>query len=102
MKKLILLTLIAMGLLTVSPVSAAQNIEIVDTEQALDDITISVRGNVLHITGANGQTLYVYNIAGVCIHQIKVEGADKHYDLGLTKGCYIIKVGNVVRKISVK
>lgn len=33
---------------------------------------------------------------------IKVEGADKYYELNLPKGCYIVKVGKVVRKISIK
>jgi len=31
-----------------------------------------------------------------------VEGQDKRFDLNLPKGCYIVKVGKVVRKISIK
>ena len=33
---------------------------------------------------------------------VKVEGAEKSFELSLPKGCYIVKVGKVVRKISVK
>lgn len=33
---------------------------------------------------------------------IKIDGQDKRYTLNLPKGCYIIKVGNVVRKISIR
>ncbi len=66
------------------------------------DISISVTGSNIHITGANGQTLFVYNVAGVCVASFKIEGADKHYELNLQKGCYILKVGNTVRKISLR
>ncbi|MDD3387351.1 MAG: secretion protein, partial [Prevotella sp.] len=29
-------------------------------------------------------------------------GADKSYNLNLPKGCYIVKVGKVVRKVSIR
>ena len=81
-------------------VSAVPSIEIIDND--FQDITISVQGSTLHITGANGETLHIYNVAGVKVQSIKVDGSDKHYDLNLTKGCYILKVGKVVRKISIR
>jgi len=81
-------------------VSAVPSIEIIDND--FQDITISIQGNTLHITGANGETLKIYNVAGVMVQTIKIEGADKHYDLNLPKGCYILKVGKVVRKVSVR
>lgn len=46
--------------------------------------------------------LYIYNVAGVKIMSIKIDSSDRYYDLNLPKGCYIVKVGKVVRKISVK
>lgn len=33
---------------------------------------------------------------------VKVDGGDKHYTLNFPKGCYIVKVGNVVRKVSIR
>mgnify|MGYP003414723536 CR=1 FL=1 len=33
---------------------------------------------------------------------IRVDNNDKYYDLNLPKGCYIVKVGKVVRKIYIK
>ena len=80
--------------------NAAEAIEIIDQEVAT--VTISVKGNVLHIANANGQMLYVYNVTGVRMMSIKVEGSDRRLELNLPKGCYIVKVGNTVRKISVK
>lgn len=69
-------------------------------EQEIQNIVISVNSNVLHVTGANNQMLYIYNVAGVRIMSFKVEGNDKHYELNLNKGIYIVKVGKTVRKIS--
>ena len=66
------------------------------------NITISVQESVLHISGANGQVVQIYNVAGVMVKSIKVEGNDRRIELNLNKGCYIVKVGKVVRKISIK
>lgn len=65
-------------------------------------VSISVNGSVLRVTGAAGLALYVYNVTGVRVMSLKVDGTDKTYNLNLPKGCYIVKVGNVVRKISVR
>ena len=32
----------------------------------------------------------------------RVEGFDKRFELNLPKGCYIVKVGKTVRKISIR
>lgn len=89
-------------LMMVVPVQAraASSIEIF--EQDLQEVTISVQGSTLHVTGANGQFLYIYDVAGVRVMSVKVDSADKRYELNLPKGCYIIKVGKTVRKISIK
>ena len=65
-------------------------------------VSISINQNVLHVSGAAGQTLQIYNVTGVCVMTAKIDGDEKHYDLNLQKGCYIIKVGKVVRKISIR
>ena len=44
----------------------------------------------------------MYNVAGVLIKSFKIDTADKRLDLNLPKGCYIVKVGKTVRKISIK
>ena len=33
---------------------------------------------------------------------VRVDGSDKHYTLSFPRGCYIVKVGKVVRKISIR
>lgn len=80
---------------------AAPGIEIVDNE--FQTITISVSSeSVLHVTGAAGQMLSIYNVTGVRVMSIKVDSSDKSYNLNLPKGCYIVKVGKMVRKISIR
>ena len=75
-------------------------IEIIDIDN--QEITISVKASTIHVTGADGEAMHVYNVAGVRVASIKVAGMDRHYDLNLPKGCYIVKVGRVTRKISIK
>lgn len=94
--------LFALSLMAVLPqrMSAAANIEIIDNDFQQITVTVTSAG-VLHVTGANGYVLQVYNVLGVRVASIKVEGNDKRIDLPLKSGCYIVKVGNVVRKISI-
>lgn len=75
-------------------------IEVIDNDY--QNISVSVSSSTLHVTGANGRTVYIYNVVGVCVMSIKVDGADRHYDLNLPKGCYIVKIGKIVKKISIK
>ncbi|MCI6618922.1 MAG: T9SS type A sorting domain-containing protein [Prevotella sp.] len=65
-------------------------------------ITVAVNEATVHVTGATGEVLQVYNVAGVRVMSVKIEDPDKYFDLNLPKGCYIIKVGKVVRKISIR
>ena len=81
-------------------VHASNAVEILENEP--QGITINVRESVVQIVGANGETLHVYNVAGVRIKSIKIDGDDKRFELNLPKGCYILKVGKTVRKISVR
>lgn len=100
-----ILTTIMMALLTLyAPVQVRANaaIEIIENDLLPTAANITVNGGLIRVSGANGKTMYVYNLAGVRIHSIKVEGADRTYDLNLSKGCYIIKVGTTVRKVSLK
>ena len=100
-----ILTTIMMALLTLcAPVQVRANaaIEIIENDLQPTPANITVNGGSIRVSGANGKIMYVYNLAGVRIHSIKVEGADRTYDLNLSKGCYIIKVGTTVRKVSLK
>ena len=102
MRRILLTFLFALSLMAVLPqrMSAAANIEIIDNDFQQITVTVTSAG-VLHVTGASGLVLQVYNVLGVRVASIKVEGNDKRIDLPLKSGGYIVKVGNVVRKISI-
>ncbi|MBP3834482.1 MAG: T9SS type A sorting domain-containing protein [Prevotella sp.] len=100
-KKILTICFSAALILCVPTISRAITaVEIIDND--IQTITISVTESTLHVAGANGQMLQIYNVAGICVMNIKVEGADKRYELNLPKGCYIVKVGKVTRKISIR
>ncbi|MBO4826145.1 MAG: T9SS type A sorting domain-containing protein [Prevotella sp.] len=102
MTRKLFLLIFSAALLLGTPVAlyASQSVEIIDND--FQNINISVNETTLRVTGASGQTLFVYNVAGVRVMSVKIEGADKLIELNLPKGCYIVKVGKVVRKISIK
>lgn len=75
-------------------------IEIVEFDN--QEISISVKASRIHVTGAEGEIMHIYNVTGVRVMSVKIDGPDKFYDLNLPKGCYIVKVGRITRKISIK
>jgi hypothetical protein len=101
-KRILFMALTVASLMAV-PITtkAVPAIEIVEND--IDAITISVTGeSTLHVTGAAGQVLSIYNVTGMRVASFKVDSSDKSYNLSLPKGCYIVKVGKVVRKISIR
>ena len=101
MKRIFTIFFSAALLIGIPQVAKAEtSIEIIDAD--FQPISISINENILHVVGANGQVLHIYNVAGVRVMSVKVEGQDKRIELNLPKGCYIVKVDKMVRKISIK
>ncbi|MBQ9558819.1 MAG: T9SS type A sorting domain-containing protein [Bacteroidaceae bacterium] len=97
------LQIIALSLLLAAvPVSLMAETERDDVETELTAVTLSVNGSRVHIAGAEGETLEVYNLTGVKVATIRIDSNDKNVLLNLQRGCYILKVGKVVRKISIR
>ncbi len=71
-------------------------------ELEIATVTLTMDGSNVRVCGANGQTLNVYNLAGVKVGSFRIDSNDKTIELNLGKGCYILKVGNVARKVSVR
>jgi len=65
-------------------------------------ITMTVSGTTVRIYGAEGETLDVYNLAGVKVKSIRIDSDEKTFTLSLSKGCYILKIGDVARKMSIR
>lgn len=86
-------------------VSANSMVEIELTDNNdLGKVVITANGSALRVTGAEGMTLCIYNIAGGHpVMKTRIDSADKTYDLDLPKGVYIVQVGNkATRKIVIK
>ncbi len=80
-------------------VQAESAVEIIEAD--FQEVTITLRDNILHVSGAAGEVLYIYNLTGVRVMSVRIDGADRQFELNLPKGCYIVKVSKVVRKISI-
>ena len=65
-------------------------------------ISLNINGGNVHIIGANGEVMEVFNLTGTKVATIRIDSNDKTFALNLPKGCYLIKVGKIVRKISVQ
>lgn len=102
MTKTSLTILFATALMMGNPLTSRANaaLEIIDND--FQNVVISVTESTIHVSGGAGQMLAIYDLAGVRVVYFKIDSAEKHYDLGLPKGCYIVKVGKVVRKIAVR
>lgn len=66
-----------------------------------DEITIKAEGRKIHINGAEGETLEVYNVAGVKVASFSIDAPEKTISLNVTRGVYILRVGNVARKVNI-
>ncbi len=72
-------------------------------ENEVTQIVLTITGSTVRVQNAEkGNTLEIYNILGVKVSSIKIDSSDKTIALNLPKGCYILKIGDVVRKIAIK
>ncbi len=103
MKKFLIYTLFAAMLLPVSVAANASEPEALLQEQIdADKISISVNQSTLCVNGASGLVLEVVSLTGRPVASIKIESPSQRVELNLPKGCYILKIGKVVRKVSIR
>ena len=104
-KKLILLsvsTILMMGIpanaamYMVSEMGVAEQVEEHQPTIAVED------NNTVSITGANGLTLEIVSLTGRAVARYKIDSPAQRIELNLPKGCYILKVGKVVRKVTLR
>ena len=100
-KRLLILSLTGLLLVSVPVVSQASTLEFAAVEQTDEKIEISVEGQTVYVNGAQGEELIVVSLTGRQVLKAKIESPAQRIDLNLPKGCYILKVGKVVRKIQV-
>lgn len=84
-----------------APVAALAE-EMMETPEVTETVTMTISGTNVRVCGAEGETLDIFNLAGVKVKSIRIDSADKIVSLNLSKGCYVLKIGDVVRKMSIR
>ena len=102
-KKILIFSFIATLILMAPQAVKANDAVMPALEQTIDeDIAISISGQTVTISGAQGQTLEVISLTGRRVMSAKIESPSQRIDLNVPKGCYILKIGKVVRKVTVR
>jgi hypothetical protein len=95
-KILILIISLTMGF---APEINAQDISKASIEAEVLPITISVYESTIHIKNAYQMNLEIYDLTGKKVAAYKIDSTDKTIDSNLPKGCYILKIGRIARKV---
>lgn len=74
----------------------------VQEERVDNGINITVTRSTVNVVGAEGLTLEVVSLTGRKVATIKIESPAQRVELNIPKGCYILKIGTVVRKVSIR
>ncbi|MDN5553175.1 T9SS type A sorting domain-containing protein [Prevotella sp.] len=80
----------------------ASNTSQIEQIAEFNDINIYFAQNNLRVTGGEGLKLQIFNVTGILVVTENIDSTDKRFSLDLPRGCYIVKVGKLVKKISVK
>ena len=103
-KRLLILTF-SMAALWVVPMTAsaapayfAGVMELSDEEEV--DVVYSAGS--LTVKGAEGLVLQVVTVTGNVVLHNRIDSPEQKIELNIPKGCYIVKVGKVVRRVYVR
>jgi hypothetical protein len=92
-----------LAFLAVAPLAAQKGEKAVNSVSQDAGVVVVQNGKTMQLQNANvGDKLEILNIVGVKIFEKRIESSNPQFTLDLPKGYYIVKVGNTVRKISVK
>lgn len=93
---------LATALQAASPMVMSMEMGVAEQVEPERNITITVEGNVAYINGANGMTLEVVSLTGRQVATYKIDSPSQRIELNHPKGCYILKIGKVVRKVTIR
>lgn len=102
-KRLLVMTFVSVLMLTTPAVTVASELEW-NAQEQIDErsISIIVNQSTLHVSGASGLTLEVVSLTGKPVMSVKIDSPAQRVELNVPKGCYILKIGKVVRKVSIR
>ncbi len=97
------LYIILLCMFTLTPLSvAAADMEDGGVETELEALQLTVNGTQVRVCGGAGQQLEIYDLAGIRVSIIKIDSDDKTFQLHMQRGCYFVKIGKLVRKVSIR
>ena len=103
MQKRLLTYVLTFSLTAFAPVAVvASELEAPALEQLEEQVSIQVNQQTVSITGAQGKTLEVVSLTGKVVKTVAIDSPAQRIELNIPKGCYILKVGKVVRKVSIR
>ena len=76
--------------------------ELMVVEQIDSEVTMVVEGNTVTVNGAEGLVLEIISLTGRKVAQYEINSPSQRIELNLTKGCYVFKIGKVVRKVAIR
>ena len=86
-----------------TPVLAAQQLMDPEVSAQVDSkITLEVKGSSINVCGAQGMELQVISLTGRLLATYRIESPVQRVDLNLSRGCYVIKIGDIARKVLIR
>ena len=76
--------------------------ELMAVEQIDSEVTMVVEGNIVTVNGAQRLVLEIISLTGRKVAQYEINSPSQRIELNLTKGCYVFKIGKVVRKVAIR
>lgn len=106
MVKRLLISIFATAVLSQVPAEVgATEVYSPAVETALqEELTVTIRYSegILYVNGAEGQLMEVVSLTGKEVLKTRIDSPAQRIEISLPKGCYIVKIGDVARKISVR
>lgn len=103
-KRLLILTF-SLAALWLVPVTANAAPEYFAGVMELSDeqeVDVVYNDGILTVTGAEGQVLQIVTVTGNVVMHKRIDSPEQKIELNIPKGCYIVKVGKVVRRVYVR
>ena len=95
--------IIAATLTVAAPTQSIASTSIAEMTMSADEFKarIVVNQSTVTIEGLAGKTLEVVSLTGRLVMKTKIESNSQQVELNVPKGCYILKIDNIVRKVSI-
>lgn len=98
----IILTMTLTLMLSAPVLAVPVMMELMAVEQIDSEVTMVVDGNTVTVNGAEGLVLEIISLTGRKVAQYEINSPSQRIELNLTKGCYVFKIGKVVRKVAIR